>query len=358
MIKVKYFGTTSKKDVCKLYEIENAKGTKICITNYGSTLVNVFVKDIYGDTKDVVLGYDNVSDYENSDCCFGGTIGRVANRIRNGVFKLEDKEYHIYKNDGDNSLHSGCDFYNKRVWKEYKTTDNSVTFHIYSADMNQGFPGNADIFVTYTLSEENELILDYEYIADNTTLFNLTNHSYFNLNGHDSGDVLAQRVYIDSDYFTLCDDKMIPTGILENVENTPMDFRVEKNIGKDIKDDYYPLKNANGYDHNYVLNTDNDDVSSENRSSENRVKKVAHMHSDKSGIMMEVYTDLPGLQFYTNNGMKNEHGKNNAIYDARSAACFETQYFPDSIHHKNFPSIIAFKNKKYTTRTVYKFSIK
>lgn len=214
---------------------------------------------------------------------------------------------------------------------------------LHSPDGDQGYPGTLDIDVTYTLTEDNAVRIDYYGVPDKDTIVNLTNHSYFNLAGHASGDVLDQEVWMNSDEFTRADETSIPTGEIVSVEGTPMDFRVKKAIGRDIGEDYEALNFGNGYDHNWVLKNNG------------KLEKVAEMSSDVSGITMEVYTDLPGLQIYTANFVEHEAGKNGVIYERRQAACFETQYFPDAVNHASFPSSICKAGEEYRTTTIYKF---
>lgn len=338
----KIFGTTSKGEEAVLYTMTNENGMSISVTDFGATLVNVFVPDKAGKQIDVVLGYDDVKGYEEGTVFFGATVGRSANRIGEAAFELNGVTYQLEKNDNDNNLHSGLDFYNKRMWKVLKKADNSVTFVLHSPDGDQGYPGNLDMEVTYTLTEENEVKITYHGVPDQDTLVNMTNHSYFNMDGQDSGDVLGQEVQIEADYFTKADAESIPTGELTRVEGTPMDFRQKKAIGKDIEEDYEALILGKGYDHNWVLNGEG-------------FRKVAEMSGKTSGITMEVYTDLPGMQLYTANFVENEKGKGGAVYQMRHAACFETQYYPDAVHKEHFPGPICHAGEAYDTCTTYKF---
>mgnify|MGYP000266024926 FL=1 len=224
------FGTLKTKEKAELYLLKNEKGMEVAISDYGATIVNVIVPDKEGHPTDVVLGYDDVSGYEKGDRVFGAFVGRVANRIAGGSFTLNGKTYELTKNDGDNTLHGGRDMMNKRMWKVEESTDNSVTLSLDSPDGDQGFPGNLKLTVTYTVTPENELEIVYGSTADADTLLNLTNHSYFNLAGQGSGDVLDQKVTISADYFTLADAQSIPTGELTPVKGTPMDFNEAKAI--------------------------------------------------------------------------------------------------------------------------------
>ncbi len=338
------FGRTSKGEETGLYTFANKSGMRMAVSDYGATLISVVVKGADGRERDVVLGYDDVSGYEDGTLFLGATVGRNANRIGGAVFEIAGKKYELEKNDNANNLHSGSDFYGKRLWRVEKTEENSITFSLRSPHMDQGYPGNLKAEVAYTLTDENEIIIEYRAAADRDTIINLTNHSYFNMDGHNSGSVLGQLVWIDADRYTDTDNQSIPTGELTPVVETPMDFRRKKTIGEDIEKDYRALRFGQGYDHNYVLNGEG-------------FRKAASMESSESGIRMTVYTDLPGLQLYTANFLTGEKGKNGAAYPKRSAACFETQYFPDAVNHRNFESPIFKKGQTYHTKTAYKFEV-
>ena len=340
----KEFGTTRNGETASCYILKNSKGMKAVVSDFGAALLKLYVPDKNGKSQDVVLGYETLEDYENGGDSVGATVGRVANRIAGGSFTLNGKTYELTKNDGDNTLHGGRDMMNKRMWKVVESTDNSVTLSLDSPDGDQGFPGNLKLTVTYTVTPENELEIVYGSTADADTLLNLTNHSYFNLAGQGSGDVLDQKVTISADYFTLADAQSIPTGELTPVKGTPMDFNEAKAIGQDIEADYQPLIDGKGYDHNWVIRGEG-------------FRKAASMYSDKTGIHMDVYTDLPGMQLYTANYVDYEKGKGGAEYRIRNAACFETQFFPDAIHHSEFAQPVIKANELFTSKTVYQFSI-
>lgn len=338
------WGTTKKGEQASLYTLENANGMKAVVSDFGAVLVKLFVKDKDGNLRDVVWGYDTVAGYEDNGVYLGATIGRNANRIGKAKFTMGGQEYTLDVNDGNNNLHGGDDGYHARMWQtELDEADNAITFTLESADMDQGFPGNATVKVTYTLKDDNTVALTYDAVADKETVFNLTNHSYFNLDGAESDSILEQQVWIDSDEFTEADAESIPTGKIIPVEGTPMDFRNWRVIGQDIDADYEPLKFGAGYDHNWVLKNNG------------QMATVAKMKSDNSGITMEVATDLPGMQLYVGNFLNNELGKDGKKYARRSAACFETQYFPDAVNHDNFASPIFAAGEKYHTVTEYKF---
>ena len=337
------FGTTKQGNSVSLYTISNQHGTKIAVTDLGATLVKVIVKDKNGTPKDVVLGYDTPQKYEEASKFFGAIVGRCANRIGGASFELNGKTYTLAQNNNGNNLHSGMDFFNVRIWDVIKEDNNQLTFALESRDGDQGYPGTVKIEVTYTLTEDDTVKIEYYAVPDQDTILNMTNHSYFNLDGHEKKDVLAQRVWIDADTFTRADAESIPTGEIVPVEGTPMDFRTKKAIGKEIETDYEALNFGKGYDHNWVLNN------------KGEFAKVAEMSSEESGITMEVYTDLPGMQLYTGNFIVDAKGKGGAHYHKRQAACFETQFFPDAIHKENFAGPVCEKGETYETTTMYKF---
>ena len=340
---VKDFGTTEKGQKALLYTMKNDAGTSVSVSDYGAALVSLFVRGKDGNPVDVVLGYDNVTGYEKGGDSIGATVGRNANRIGGASIEINGVTYELDKNDNGNNLHSGYDYYNKRFWDVAENADDHVTFRLHSPDKDQGYPGALDMYVTYTLDEDSMLTIHYEAVPDKDTVINMTNHSYFNLNGHDSGTVLNHSVTLDAESFTPADRESIPTGEIRSVDGTPMDFRSGKTLGKEIDADYEPLRFGGGYDHNWVLKN------------EGRFDKVAEVMADRSGIRMEVYTDLPGVQMYTANFLNGEPGKEGALYGKRSAVCLETQYFPDAIHHDNFPGPVCRAGEKYDTRTAYRF---
>ncbi len=340
--KTRGFGTTADGVEANLYILKNNAGTEVSLLDYGASLVSVKVRG-KGGMKDVVLGFDDVGGYEKDGASIGATVGRNANRIEGAEFELNGISYKLDKNDSGNNLHSGLDYYNKRVWEVKGQSDSHVTFVLHSPDGDQGYPGTLDMAVTYSLDEDSRLEIHYEAVPDRDTVINMTNHSYFNLNGHESGTVLDHTVTLFADAFTPADEESVPTGEILSVEGTPMDFRMGRRIGQDIDADYEPLRFGGGYDHNWVLKN------------KGRFDKVAEVTGDKSGIVMEVYTDLPGVQMYTGNFLDAEQGKDGAVYEKRSAVCLETQYYPDAIHHENFPGPVCKAGEKYDTRTAYRF---
>ncbi len=336
------FGTTSKGEKAALYTLKNSNGMEAAVSDYGAVLVKVLVPDREGKLRDVVLGYDDVSGYEAGTLYFGETVGRVANRISGGSFELNGRTYGLTQNDGSNTLHGGRDYYGKRMWTAEEADDSHVTFMLRSTDGDQGFPGASDIRVTYTLTQENEVKIHYHAVPEADTLLNLTNHSYFNLSGHASGLALDQEVMINADAYTEADAQSIPTGNVIPVEGTPMDFRKAKTVGQEIESDYEALIFGQGYDHNWVLNGSG-------------YRQAASMYSKKTGIEMKVYTDLPGMQFYTGNFIVEEAGKEGAVYKKRQAVCFESQYFPDAVHKERFAGPVVRAGEVYDTTTVYQF---
>ncbi len=337
------FGFNHSGQQATLYTFENKNGMVMAVTDFGATLHSLLVPTEQG-PLDVVLGYDEPSGYEGpAGTFFGATVGRNANRIAGGTFTLGGKTYQLDINNGPNNLHSGLDFWSFRVWQVKEVTGNSITFFLHSPDGDQGYPGALDIAVTYTLTEDNAVRIHYYGIPQAETLINLTNHSYFNLNGHDSGDILGHTVWLDADSFTRADETSIPTGEILPVAGTPMDFRTPKTVGRDIDKDYEALNFGQGYDHNWCLNNGG------------HFAKIATLEADKTNLKLEVFTDLPGVQIYTGNFILGEPGKNGAVYCRRAGICFETQFYPDSVNHPNFPSPIFGAGQVYETTTEFRF---
>lgn len=343
------FGTTSDGKNATLYTFTNNNGMSVSFTDYGANIVSIIVPDKNGNFKDVALGFDSVTGYEKNGPGYGSFIGRYANRIANATFTLNGKTYSLEKNDGQNCLHGGFRGYNTYMYEsEISDTKNdiSIEFSRLSPDMEQGFPGNLSISVTYTLTEDNELFIEYYAVCDQDTILNLTNHSYFNLAGQDSGTAMNHLLRIDADFFTPTNRALIPTGELLDVTGTPMDFRTPKVIGKEIDSDFEQLKIAGGYDHNYVLNTDRDEPSC-----------VAELIDEASGRRMEVFTDLPGMQFYAGNFIGgNLSGKGGKVYQRRDGVCFESQFYPNSCNTPSFPDSLLKAGDEYESVTIYRFS--
>jgi aldose 1-epimerase len=339
--------TVDGKEV-SLYTLSNKNGMKALITNYGGRLVSLYVPDKDGKLVDVVAGFSSVDGYQQStEPYFGATIGRFGNRIAKGKFSLDGKQYTLFVNNGVNTLHGGKKGFQDVVWDATQSGTQSLTLNYLSKDMEEGFPGNLTVKVIYTLTDNNELEISYLAKTDKNTLVNLTNHAFFNLNGENSGSILGHQVQLNADQYTPIDSTFIPTGKLEAVKGTPFDFTALKSIGKQIEDKNVQLGNGKGYDHNFVLR------------SHSKTDAVATVIGDKSGIEMQVYTDQPGLQFYSGNFMQGKNTmKGNHKDDYRTAFAMETQHFPDSPNQPSFPSTVLKPTETYKTTSIYKFSVK
>lgn len=336
------FGKTKDGVQTHLYTIKN-DNLECRVTDFGSILVNLFVPDKRGNNIDVVLGFDTVSGYEQDTASLGCNVGRCANRIGKASFTLNGTVYSLDKNDGENCLHSGFHQYSKRIWTVAKHTDTAITFTLESPDMDQGFPGAITMAVTYQL-KDNILKIFYDGTPDKDTVINMTNHSYFNLNGQ--GNILNHMVVINASRFTPSDAQSIPTGVFADVAETPMDFREPKAIGQDIEAKYDQLIWGLGYDHNYAI----DDYDGSTR-------YAVHLYSEESGILMDLSTNYPGIQMYTANYLKDANGKNGTVYHPRDAVCFEPQFFPDAINKSDFPKPICKAGTSFHKEIIYTFSI-
>lgn len=339
----KSFGTVNGKEV-SLFTIKNSKGMEAVVTDFGAILVALNVPDAKGEVKDVVLGYDKVEDYMENGSFFGATVGRNANRIADAKFTIDGTEYKLKVNDNANNLHSDADLgFHKRIW-EAQPEENAVVFFLESEDMDMGFPGNLKISVTYKLTEENAVEIIYDGVSDKKTTINLTNHSYFNLAGHDAGSesVYRTKLQLNASCYTPVVAGAIPTGEIAKVAGTVMDFTSPKEIGKEIDADEEQLKLVQGYDHNFVI----DDY-------DGKLKLVAT--ATEAGLTMDVYSDLPGIQFYAGNCISPTTGKNGTEYGKRAAFCLETQYFPNSINQEGFVKPVFDAGERYFTKTVYQF---
>lgn len=341
------FGMTKSGTEAFAYEIANNKGMKAVITDFGATVVSLFVPAKDGKERDVVLGYDNVKAYECGGSYFGAIVGRYANRIAGAKVTIEGEEYPLEANNFENTLHSASNGVSHVLWKVTDYKDNAITLEYFSKEVPMSFPGNATIQVTYEVTENNELAIAYHAEADKTTTFNMTNHCYFNLNGHESGQVLNQTMQINASHFTpVKDGKAIPTGELEAVAETPFDFQVAKPIGRDIKAEHEQLSFGHGYDHNFAIDKTTEGV-----------ERVATACCEESGIRMDVLTDAIGIQLYSANFIGGEVGKNNTAYVDNGAFCLETQFFPNAINEPNFETPITQVGDAYETKTLYKFSV-
>ncbi|MEM9886020.1 MAG: aldose epimerase family protein [Bacteroidota bacterium] len=329
--------------------LTNANGVEIRIINYGGIITHLFVPDREGRLEDVVLGFDTLEKYIQPHPHFGCIIGRYGNRIANGRFSIDGDTYHLAKNAKGHHLHGGEVGFDKKIWTAEIVEEKDrigVQMDYLSPDGEEGYPGNLKVKVTYTLNAANELAIHYEATTDQNTVVNLTNHSYFNLNGAGNASVLDHQVQISADHITAVDDGLIPTGELYAVENTPLDFREAMAIGERIKQTSNPqLAKANGYDHNYVFSASSDEAILQ-----------AKVHAPLSGRTMEVLTSEPATQLYTCNFEKGGiQGKLGKTYKDRAAFCLETQHYPDSPNHPNFPSTILRPDEVYKSMTIYRF---
>jgi aldose 1-epimerase len=343
---LKEFGTLEDGQKIYIYELKNSKNMTVQITNWGATIISIIVPDKLGNTADVVLGHDKVEKYINNDGFLGAIVGRHANRIEDAKFELNGIEYQLLKNDGKNNLHSGKTGLQNMLWDASIVDSNSescLSLKVTMPDMLENFPGNLDVTVKYTLTEDNQLVIDYYAVSDKDTIINLTNHAYFNLAGHDSGDATGHKLMINADKFTVNNNECLPTGEIRDVKGTVMDFTQLKSFEPGLKSGDEQIKNGHGYDHNWVLNSKGDiNV------------LAAELYDPKSGRAMEVYTTKPGVQFYSGNHL-NLVGKNNTPYKKWQGVCLETQYFPNAMKHKHFPSPILKANEPYHHVTFYKF---
>ncbi|NCB93733.1 MAG: galactose mutarotase [Clostridia bacterium] len=341
------FGKTKDGQTISLFTVTNDHGMVMKVTDFGAVLVSVLVPDKTGNLKDVVLGYEKGEDYQVNKPHFGSTIGRNGNRIDQAAFLLNGKKVQLTANENENSLHSGPNGFEYMMW-DAKPTENGVTFKHHSPDGEQGFPGNFDIKVTYTLTDDNGVEIHYEGTSDQDTVANMTNHSYFNLNGAGSGCVNDQIMQLNASVYTpVIDSKSIPTGELAPVAGTPMDFTQAKAIGKEIDADFEQLQLTGGYDHNFVLDKE-----------DGTFGLMAKAYSETTGIVMEAFTDCPAVQFYTGNFIKEEHGKNQAVYTKRHGFCLESQHCPNAVNDTHFKQPFLKAGEKYDTKTLYKFSVK
>lgn len=346
-----YFGTLPDGTAVDIFTLKNSKNMSVDIINFGGIIVSIRIPDKNGNIADVALGYEQLDKYIDNDAYIGALVGRHANRIEDARFELNGKVYELLKNDGENHLHGGGIGLHNVVWKAEVSKLNGIEKLVLthtSPDGEENYPGKLDVTVEYSLSEENELKIDYNAVSDKDTVVNLTNHAYFNLAGHNSGDATQHQLFINAEYFTPVNAECIPIGDITSVKGTVMDFTKMKCIADDINSTDEQIVNGIGYDHNWVLNTKGDIN-----------ELAAELYEPKSGRTLEVYTTKPGIQFYSGNHLGEKYvGKDNTVYNARTGVCLETQYFPNAMKHKNFPSPILRAGEKYHHITIYKFTNK
>jgi len=342
-VAIRSFGTSS----ANIYKLISENGYELSTTNLGAAITSLLVPDGKGGKTDIVLGYATYNGYINGTAYMGATIGRIANRITDGEFQLGDKTYRLDKNEGRNTLHGGADSYHTRIWDaNINDEPNSITFSLNSHHGDQGMPGNAHITVTYTLTDSNAVIISYMASSDRDTLFNLTNHTYFNLDGYSGGKIGNQYLWLNADRFTPVNEELIPTGEIRSVSGTPFDFTDPKPIGRDITAKDPQISICHGYDHNFILNK------------RDHGEPFAKAISAKTRISMTAYTDLPGVQLYTGNRLNPDmepKGRNKIT--RHSGFCLETQFFPDAPHHEHFPSILFRAGRNFESTTIYRFTI-
>lgn len=344
-----HFGFYNSKEIFK-YILKNSNGMTVEISNYGATVISVSVPDKFGNNADVICGYDDLQSYINADGYQGAIIGRAGNRICKGHFTLDGVEYNLATNDGSNHLHGGNVGFDKHIWSvlsENNSDEPSLKLFLLSKDGEEGYPGNLRVTVTYTLTNNNELSIKYEAVTDKRTVINLTNHTYFNLGGYNSGNIYDHLLWLDADTYLPTDETLIPTGEIKSVEGTPFDFRIPKKIGQDIVVDNRDLKLAGGYDHCFNFAG----------GEPNYTKLRARVVHSKSGRVMEMYTNQPCVQFYSGNflGNKKYPFKNNCEQHPQMAFCLETQHMPDSINHDGFTDTVINPEDVYDYTTIYKF---
>ena len=346
------FGRLPAGDVITLYTLSNASGTKVSIMDLGATITSIKVPDRNGKLGDITLGFDNPSQYLTDSPYFGAIVGRYANRIAQAQFELDGETYRLAANDGANHLHGGDTGFDKLRWQSEVIDDSehaAVRFSLVSPDGQEGYPGELSVEVLYELTADSDLRVGYKAETTKPTPVNLSQHTYFNLNGHDSGSILGHHLTINAEQFTPVDSTLIPTGELREVADTPMDFRAGKLVGDEIGTETEQLGFGRGYDHNWVLSGDSGDVD---------VAFAARLYSPSSGRYMDVFTDQPGLQFYSGNFLDGTIvGKANTTYEHRQGLCLETQHFPDSPNQDNFPSTILRPGEVFESTTVFKFGV-
>ncbi len=331
-----------------LFVISNRNGLEVSFTNYGQRLVSLLTPDSYGNLKDIVLGYSNLEEYIQDKQYFGAIIGRYANRIKRAKFSIDDQKYSLDANDNKNHIHGGSTGFHNSIWEVTRYNDNSIEFSRFFKNLEDGYPANIYVSTSYELTDQDELVIEYLVTTDQKTHLNLTHHSYFNLSGHLSNPIFDHFIKINANYYTPIDQDKIPKGKITTVEQTPFDFTKFKQLNHlNIDDDQ--IKIARGYDHNFILNANK----------KNTLTLAASVFEPVSGRVLKVFTDKPGIQFYSGSLIaKNLRGKHNITYGPNSGLCLETQYFPNTPNQPDFPSSLVSPDKGYRTKTVYKFSVK
>jgi len=333
-----------EKKKLKTFILKNKVGAFAKITNLGGSIMELHVPTKEGNLRDVVLGFDHPENYLNNPNYLGAIIGRCANRLGNSKFELDHQQYQLTSNKDPNHLHGGIEGFDKKLWAVTSVSKSHIVFHIRSPDGEEGYPGELDVRVKYMLDNNNQLLITYRATTDRPTIVNLSNHSYFNLNGAGQGDILNHNLQINADYIIPVDDEYIPLAQNMKVQYTPFDFRSSSKIGEHIDSDHEQIKIGSGYDHNYIINDYN-----------GRLQKIAEVESSDSQLSMDVLTTEPGVQLYTSNSL-DLIGKGGKKYSNRSAFCLETQHFPNSPNRSDFPSVVLRPGEVYMSQTVYAFN--
>lgn len=342
-----HFNDTVDGKINQLYVLKNAAGMEICVTNFGGRLVSVVVPDKNGEKKDVVLGFSSIKDFRNNTSDFGALIGRYGNRIAKGKFTLDGTEFTLPINNGANSLHGGPKGFQYQHFDIQPEGDNALVCTYLSADGEAGYPGNLNVKVVYTLTEGNAIRIEYEATTDKATVINMTNHSYFNLSGDANNTILDHVLFINADRYTPVKEDLIPTGKVDKVKGTPLDFTTPTIVGERVDDAFQQIQYGLGYDHNWVFKADNTPET-----------VACKLSCPSSGITMEVYTNEPAVQFYTGNFLDgSQTGKSGIVYQKRAGMCLETQHYPDSPNHPSFPSTVLKPGETYKSLCIYKFGV-
>jgi aldose 1-epimerase len=350
-IQKELFGNLKTGAEVYLFTITNDDGSQLQVMNYGAAIVSINVPDKNNVIENVVLRFDSLSQYEKYRHFYGATVGRYGNRIDKGTFNLDGQKYTLVTNDGENHLHGGLLGFDRIVWETEEKLDlggNSIKFSYLSKDMEEGYPGNLNVSVTYTFSENHEVQIDYQIRTDKKTVKNITNHAYFNLTGNVKSDILGHLLMLNADKYLPVKTGLIPTGMFTDVKDTPMDFLKPHPIGERVNEKFEQLMLGLGYDHNWILN-----------SGEDEMNYAGYVYEPFSGRQMDIYTTEPGIQFYSGNFMDGTFKSNNGVsHDYRHAFCLETQHFPDSPNQNNFPTTVLNPGENYKSKTIYKFSVK